>query len=490
MGRSTLRDRVTGGRQDDPPPDQPGAEVAVAEDHATADAAAFDLLTSWSEQIGQVLASGQELDHFIRLCAINMVNSKSAAQLAKCNLPSLYNAVAQCAHYGLPPDGTHAAIVPFGEVATFIPMYQGFVQLAFNTGQVASVTAKLIYARDDWGEGYGTGPAAGGFWHKPARFAPDPDTGRMAPVLRGKLDRNFQPVPGPGEDNPPILAYCYGTFRDGTHTEVEVISIQEAIEVRDRFSKAYQNAERSWYGKDPKRDSFWHTDPDKAMLKTAVRRGMKYIPKSATNLLAELILADQASDSTIPGTPQPWRPPELPDFNGGPAAAWPGDVNHGNGTVIAGHAEPPEPEPDDPGVRDRGEATGGSTSTAGGAQPPQEPADPRPPAADQVRARARRNTDIQRLNKLLAEIGLAGRDWAVPRLLIIGAAASGDEPALDLKSPAQLNAEQAARAVSIIGKAIAGCHERGEAPRPVLLRVAQAQGWRGDEPGEASNGNA
>jgi recombination protein RecT len=306
----------------------PGQAVAVKA--ATGDTTAYALLEGWKPKIAEALARGQDIDQFVRMAAALMAASKQANQLAKCTRPSIYTSVMQAAHYGLMPFTDEAAIIPFGDTATFVPQYQGFVQLAFRTGKVASVTAKLIYRRDTWDVAYG--PSGGGFIHKPLLFDEDGNE-----VMRGRLGPDFKVKPGPGDDNPPILAYCYATFRDGTHTEVETISRQEAIDTRDRYSKSYQNAEKSWNGKPPKRDSFWHTDPDKAWLKTAVRRGMKYIPKSPE--LLELILADNAADSTIPA-PMPWMPPPLPVEAGGPAAAMPGDVEYGTpGKVVSGQVD-------------------------------------------------------------------------------------------------------------------------------------------------------
>jgi hypothetical protein len=235
------------------------------------------------------------------------------------------------ARYGLMPFTDEATIVAFGEVATFIPQYQGFIQMFYNTGQVAAVTAKLIYKRDFWAESLGD---RGGFVHKPLRFDEDGNE-----VLRGRLDIQGNPVlTGPGSDNPPILAYCFIRFKDGSRTEVEVVSHQDAVEVRDKHSKAYRWAETSHYNKDPKRDSFWHTNFPQAWLKTAVRRAAKYAPKSSA--LLELLKADNEADGLVGAASLAAPPPFVP---GGPAAAWEGDVEHGRGSVARGEVLPPGP---------------------------------------------------------------------------------------------------------------------------------------------------
>jgi recombination protein RecT len=324
---------------DDTP--KPSAEVATRADAApTGDTQAYKLIAGWAEELGQALAPGQDLQHFMRMSAILLSSSKSARRIAECDRPTIYNALAQCAHYGLLPDGRHAAIVPYSKVATFVPMKDGLIQLAFNTGQIRAIVCQLIYERDEWAEELG--PQGRGFIHRPARFTKQ--DGRMIPVERAKIDASFQVIPGRGEDNPPLLAYCYAVWADGHSTDVEFMTAQEAIDIRDRYSKAYEWAEQSHYGKPAKRDSFWHTDPDLAWQKSVLRRAMHRIPKSAA--LVELLLADDAADSKLPGQVQPYSPPPMPA--GGPAVAWEGDVTHDPDAVVTGEVvtEPGE-------VRDR-----------------------------------------------------------------------------------------------------------------------------------------
>jgi len=323
MAKAPLADRARAAQQqrEQAEGSEPEPGTAVAErDPRTLDTGAFEMLSSWATQLGQALAPGQNLDHFLRMTALLLATSKQAAQLVACDRPSLYKAVAQCAHYGLLPDGKLAAIVPYGKEATFLPMKDGFVQLAFNTGQIRGIECGLIYRKDEWAEEIG--PQGRGFILRPRRF--EEVGGDLIPVDRARIGPDFRPLDGPGKDNPPILAYCYALWRDGSTTAVEFMTAQEAIDIRDRYSKAFAWAEEPHYGKPAKRDSFWHTDPDRAWMKSVLRRAMHHIPKSAA--LIELILADDAAESRQGGVPVAWQPPPMPQ--GGPAVAWEGDVTH------------------------------------------------------------------------------------------------------------------------------------------------------------------
>jgi recombination protein RecT len=299
--------------------DPPSRDVAAREGAASTELVAASaeiarsILNPMLSQIEAQLARQVPVEAFMRASLSMLQDTKSGLALMKCDRPTLYKALLDAARFGLMPGTDECAIVAYGTTATFVPQYQGFVKMFYNTGQVSAVVAKLIYKLDTWTEEYGDGR---GFYHKPLRFTED-----GGDVPRGTAE------------NPAILAYCFIRLKDGTRTEVEIVSRQEAIEVRDKRSRSYANAEKSWNGAPPRKNSTWHTDFDAMWLKTAVRRAAKYAPKSAEIL--ELILADNHGDGLVGGRPVP------PAFTpGGPAAAWEGDVGYGGGSVIPGTVEP------------------------------------------------------------------------------------------------------------------------------------------------------
>jgi recombination protein RecT len=289
-----------------------GAEVAVSE---PADPAR-KLLTPMASELEAALPAQIGVETFTRVLLTLLHDPKLGPKLLNCKRPTLYKAMLDAAHYGLLPGTDEAAIIPYGDEAVFVPQYQGLVKLFYNTGEVDGVEAHLIYREDEWGLEYGD---RGGFYHRPRLF-----------------DGEGNPLPRGDETNPAVLAYCYVRFKSGGRSGVEFLTRQQAIAIRDEYSRSYQMAERSFNGRPPRRDSRWHLDFDKMWLKSCVRQAAKWIPKSAA--LLELLMADAKADSPE-ARPAPFQP-------GGPAAAWPGDVTHGNGTVVQGevdHGEPPEP---------------------------------------------------------------------------------------------------------------------------------------------------
>jgi recombination protein RecT len=68
--------------------------------------------------------------------------------LAGLDRQSLYAAFHKCAADGLLPDGREAAIVPFGQTATYMPMIQGICKKARNSGEIKTINAQIVYKND------------------------------------------------------------------------------------------------------------------------------------------------------------------------------------------------------------------------------------------------------------------------------------------------------------------------------------------------------
>jgi phage RecT family recombinase len=437
MPRQNVRDAAA------QPDKQPGAVTGKEVERRELRAMLHDMRPEFEKQLPRHIPP----DYFMRVVLSGLQNSDQAAALAKCNRASLLAALLEAARYGLMPFTDEATIVPFGDTATFIAQYQGLVQMFYRTGQVAKVTAKLIHRNDEWAEGYGDGQ---GFYHKPRRF-----------------DANGEAV----DRGPVILAYCYVTLKDGSRTEVEIVTRQEAIDVRDNRSKSWQRAESNG-----KRNSAWHTDFDAMWLKTAVRREAKWAPKSPE--LVELLMADAKADSA-----------DTPSRAGAPAAAWEADINYG--TVVQGEVvhdepetsaapgmasqrteaaagteagpEPPAAATQEPGADGRASDTGVRAGTGGAAAA----ADPEAAGLEAERAAAPPDqaTDIRNRDRIAAALtrrleraGMAGKAGAENRLLALGALAAGDAAPLRLAAAEDLTLKQAREATDVLDRiqAIAG----------------------------------
>lgn len=295
-------------------PAEPGTDVAVVDP-------VKHMIDTWmpniEDQMPLVLRANSKA--WARVALTGLRNSKQAKQLAKCDRPSLYAAFLEAARFGLTPFTDEAAIIPYGSVATFVPMAQGFVRMFWNTGQVAAVVVDFIRKGEvkgrDWNISRGSGGR--GFWHEP-RYVDE----EGEPVRRGD----------------PILAYCYLTFKDGSASEPVIVDRWDAEEVMTTRSKAWHFAE--FISK--KRDSLWHTDFNAMWLKTAVRRAAKYGPKSAE--LQELLLIEAREDRTRDDAPQP---PAAP-MGEGAGVDWTLTVDGGNvvpSTVVGDDGFPAGSQP-------------------------------------------------------------------------------------------------------------------------------------------------
>lgn len=204
------------------------------------------------------------------LCALTHI--RRSDYLMKCDKDSLLMALIQAAHFGLLPDGKQCALVPYGREARFMPMVEGLTDMMYRSGAVTSVRRGLIYEADEW-DLTPSAPPPNDFYFKPNRMAED----------RGEA----------------ILAYAFCWMRGGGRSEVITFTRPEAERHRDRYSKAYDRAEKSG-----KRNSTWHVEFDKMWLKTPVRMLAKEVSTSPEMRL--LLLADDAADSPL--TDGPCRP--------------------------------------------------------------------------------------------------------------------------------------------------------------------------------------
>lgn len=200
-----------------------------------------------------------------------MVTIRKSKALMRCDKDSLLTALIQAAHFGLLPDGKQSALVPYGNEARFMPMVEGLTDMMYRSGAVLAVRRGLIHENDDWDI---------------TPSAPPPNDFRFRPDLLS-------------ERGEPVLAYAFCWMRGGGRSELITFNRAEVEKHRDRFSKAYQQAESNG-----RRNSTWHEHFERMWQKTPVRRLATEVPTSPEMRL--LLLADDAADSTL--TEGPYRP--------------------------------------------------------------------------------------------------------------------------------------------------------------------------------------
>lgn len=88
-----------------------------------------------------------------------MVALQKKPSLLKCTFASIWNACVEAAKDGLLPDGKEGAIVPYGEnadgkrvaeLATWMPMIEGYRKKIFETGKVKSWEVQVVREKDEF----------------------------------------------------------------------------------------------------------------------------------------------------------------------------------------------------------------------------------------------------------------------------------------------------------------------------------------------------
>lgn len=174
--------------------------------------------------------------------------------LLDCNLPSLIGAIMQSAQLGLSPDPVlgEAWMVPFKGVVTFIPGYKGLIKLAYQSEQIAKISARVVRNGDDFSFCYG---------------------------LKEKLEH----VPKATLTAP--LTHVYATAKiKGGETNFIVMTREEVEAIKARSPAAR-------YGKSP-----WTTDYDAMAMKTVLRRLCKTLPSSVSPRFQRALALDEQAE--------------------------------------------------------------------------------------------------------------------------------------------------------------------------------------------------
>lgn len=257
-----------------------------------------DLLSSPEVQnsISAVLPKHLQIEKLIKIAAA-AVNQNPT--LLKCTKHSLLCSILDAAKLGLPPDGTlgQGYLVPFwnknvkGYVATFITGYRGYLTLARNSGEIQEIYSELVYKDDDFEYQLGIDRS-----------------------IKHKRNLNFEPV-----DQNIIAAYMVVKYKDGGQHQ-EVMTRKQLERIRDRSPSKNKSGEIV---------GPWATDFGEMCRKTVIRRGIKYVPLSIEEPLAQAIEHDNDVDGlrNLDIPLQPLDNDDVPD---------PVDVTNGTVTVNEG----------------------------------------------------------------------------------------------------------------------------------------------------------
>ena len=198
---------------------------------------------------GEIAKAAPRILDTKRLMRICLSSIQKNPLLLECTPSSLVRCVMDAATFGLIPDGAtnEAHLIPFysskkkSYEAQFMPGYSGIIKLALQSGYINGVELHEVYQNDEFEYEYG-------------------------------LDQKLKHKPTEGATGDLRAVYCIVLLSTG-HKTFEVMSIKKAIEHRDKFTKS-KNRDGKVFGP-------WAEHFNAMALKTVLKRGLKYTPKSS-----------------------------------------------------------------------------------------------------------------------------------------------------------------------------------------------------------------
>jgi len=202
-------------------------------------------------QVEEALPKQMDPDRFMRVVAGAITKNPD---ILRCDRLTVFRAVIEAAQLELEPTGLlgSAYLVPYGRTCTLIPGYRGLIDLARRSGEIESIYAQIVHARDVFSIVQGSDPR---IVHEPY----------IAPPLLDPKDEEQMQLQDPG---PVIGAYMVAVLRDrsgqASLRQIEWMTYAEIEAVRKR-SRAGSSGP-------------WVSDWSEMARKTVVRRGAKYLP--------------------------------------------------------------------------------------------------------------------------------------------------------------------------------------------------------------------
>jgi recombination protein RecT len=172
-----------------------------------------------------------------RLIRVALTSFNVTPKLLDCTPRSLLGAVIQCAQLGLEPGVLgHAYLIPYGKDVQLVVGYKGLIQLARRSGEISTIAAHEVHAKDKFSYQYG-------------------------------LEPKLVHVPSEESDRGPVTHfYAVVRLKDGG-AQFEVMTKAQVDAHRDRYSRAAKQGP-------------WVTEYPEMGKKTVLRRVLKLSPAS------------------------------------------------------------------------------------------------------------------------------------------------------------------------------------------------------------------
>ncbi len=203
-------------------------------------------------QLKAALPARISVEKFTRVALQGIQTHKDKNKLLGANRQTLYNSISKAATDGLQLDGREAALTVFHNKDTkedevvYMPMTQGLVKLARNSGEIKNIIAEVVYSKDFFQFTIGEDEKPK---HKPNWFDED----------RGE----------------PVGVWALVSLDNGEHIHA-ILPKSKVMKIASKSKNSYQY--------DPAKGLYF----DEWWKKTAVKNVLKYAPKSTEleNLIA------------------------------------------------------------------------------------------------------------------------------------------------------------------------------------------------------------
>jgi len=113
-------------------------------------------LEKFKPNLAKTLPRGLSVDVFMQKALNAITTHPQRDKLEQADRATLYTAIQKSAADGLQLDGREATLVCFFDkkknclTASYIPMVQGLVKLARNSGEIASISSEVVYDNDEF----------------------------------------------------------------------------------------------------------------------------------------------------------------------------------------------------------------------------------------------------------------------------------------------------------------------------------------------------
>ena len=214
-----------------------------------------NMMAKMKDQIQAALPRHMTPDRMLRIALTEL---RKVPKLSSCDPLSFMGAIVQCSQLGLEPGSGlgHAYLIPFFNSkkniteCNFIPGYRGLIELARRSGQIDSISARVVYEKDNFAFRYGD-------------------------------DEHIEHIPYAGKDAGPIThAYAIARIKGASQPQREVMTRDQLEEIRRKHGKT---------------NPVWADHFDEMARKTVVRRLCKYLPQSPEMALA--LAADDKAET-------------------------------------------------------------------------------------------------------------------------------------------------------------------------------------------------